>query len=55
MRNKIILKNRLVSAMRKCMVSMATGNAILKKGGRPTKSNISQLLLILDNKTWYQI
>ena len=33
------------------MVSMATGNAILKKGGIPTKSIISQLLLILDNKT----
>ena len=34
---------------------MATGNAILKKEGLPTKSIISQPLLILDNKTWYQI
>ena len=37
------------------MVSMETGNAILKNGGRPRNSIISQLLLILDNKPWYQI
>ena len=38
-----------------CMVSIATHNAILKNGGVTTKSIISQLLLSLDYKTWYQI
>ena len=41
--------------MCKYMVSMETGNAILKDGGRPRISIISQLLLILDNKPWYRI
>ena len=41
--------------MCKCMVSMAANNAILKNGGVTTKSFISQSLLSLDYKTWYQI
>ena len=53
MRNKVVLKNKF--GYLKYMVSMATRNAILKNGGIPTRSIISQLLLILDNKTWYQI
>ena len=49
------LKKKLIPAMCKCMVSMATNNAIIKIGGVTTKSFISQLLLSLDYKTWYQI
>ena len=37
------------------MVSNATHIVNLKNRGRPTKSIISQQLLILDNKTGYQI
>ena len=55
MQKKFNLKKKLIPAMRKCMVSMATHNAILKNGGVTTKSFISQLLLSLDYKTWYQI
>ena len=55
MGNKVVLKGKLVWGMEKCMVSMATGNAILMNWGRPRNSIISQLLLILDNKPWYQI
>ena len=55
MQNKVVLKINRFGLCKKCMVSMATGNAILKKGVRPTKSIISQLLLILDIKRWYQI
>ena len=47
MQNKVVLK-RKVWTMCKYMVSMETGNAILKNGGRPRNSIISQLLLILD-------
>ena len=54
MQNKVVLK-RKVRTMCKYMVSMETGNAILTNGGRPRNSIISQLLLILDNKPWYQI
>ena len=49
------LKKKLIPTMCKCMVSMATNNVILKYGGVTTKSFISQLLLSLDHKTWYQI
>ena len=45
-------KNKPVSAMEKCMVVVATHNAILKNGSVPTKS---QLLLMEDFYTWYQI
>ena len=41
--------------MSNCMVAMATCNAILKNGGIPTKSIISQLLLTIEYLTWYQI
>ena len=34
---KMFLKNKPVWAIRKCMVTMATRNAILKNGGVPTK------------------
>ena len=54
MQNKVVLK-RKVWTMCKYMVSMETGNAILENGGRPRNSIISQLLLILDNKPWYEI
>ena len=37
------------------MVSMATRYMILKTGGRPTKSLVSRVLLLLEHKTWYQI
>ena len=52
---KFNLKKKLIPAMCNCMVSMATHSAILKNGGVTTKSIISQLLLSLDYKTWYQI
>ena len=56
MQNKFNLKKKLIPAMCKCMVSMATHNAIhSQKGGVTTKSIIPQLLLRLDYKTWYQI
>ena len=55
MQNKINLKKKLIPAMCKCMVSVATNYAILKNGGVTTKPFISQLLLSLDYKTWYQI
>ena len=55
MQKKFNLKKKLIPAMCKCMVSIATHNAILKNGGVTTKSFISQLLLSLDYKTWYQI
>ena len=55
MQKKSNLKKKLILAICKCMVSMATHNAILKNGGVTTKSFKSQLLLCLDYKTWYQI
>ena len=51
----MFLKNKAEWAMRKCMVAMATFNAILKNGGILTKSIISSLLLIIDYSTSYQI
>ena len=44
----MFLKHYPVWAMWKCMVAMATCNAILNNGGIPTKSIISQLLLTID-------
>ena len=55
MQKKFNLKKKLIPAICKCMVSMATHNAILKNGGATTKSFIPQLVLGLDYKTWYQI
>ena len=49
------VSNKFIWAMLKCMVAMANRNAILKNGGLPTKSIISQLLLTIDYLTWYQI
>ena len=49
MRNKVVLK-KLVLAMCNCMISMTTLYMNLKNGGRPTKSNISRVLLILESK-----
>ena len=55
MQKKFNLMKELIPAMCKCMVSMATHNAILKNVCATTKSFLSQLLLSLDYKTWYQI
>ena len=52
---KSLTSKKLIPGMCKCMVSMATNNEILKNGDVTTKSVISQLLLSLDYKTWYQI
>ena len=48
MPRKFVLRKKLILAMSKCMVSMATHNAILVNGGVPTKTTISQLLFSLD-------
>ena len=47
MQNKVVLKIKLVWAMRKCMVSIATRYMVL--GGRPTKSIVSRMLLIFEH------
>ena len=41
-------EKKRILAICKCMVSMATNNAILLNGSVPTKTTISQLLLSLD-------
>ena len=51
MQKKFNRKKKLIPAMCKCMVSMATNYAILKIGGVSTKSLIYELLLSLDYKT----
>ena len=55
MQKKINLMKKLIPAMCKCMVSMATHNAIFKGVRATTKSFISELLLSLDYKIWCQI
>ena len=55
MQRSLTSRKKLIPDMCKCMVSVATNNAILKNGGVTTKSFISQLLLSLDYKTWNQI
>ena len=55
MQNKVVLKDRLVLSMCKCMVFVVTRYMILKNGGNPTKSLVSTVLLIIEHKTWYQI
>ena len=47
MQRIFVLKDKLNCTMKKCMVSMATINTILKHGGGHRKLTISQLLLIL--------
>ena len=49
MQNKVVLRNKSVWAMRKCMASMATRYMILKNGRRPTKSTVSRVLLIQEH------
>ena len=49
MQRIFVLKDKLNCTMKKCMVSMATINTILKHGGGHRKLIISQLLLILDH------
>ena len=49
MQNKVVLKNKLVCAMLKCMGSMATRYMVIKNGGKPTKSIGSRMLLILEH------
>ena len=48
MKKKIVLKDKLNCTLKKCMVSMATVNAIFEDGGNHTKLIVSPLLLILD-------
>ena len=45
---KVVINNKHLWTMCKCMVSMATHIAILNNWDIPTKSIISQLLYILD-------
>ena len=52
MRNEVVIKNILVWAMWKCMVSMAT-HSKFENEGIPAKVLMSQLLLILDYLTLY--
>ena len=56
MRNEVVLK---INWLRLCENAWFPWQPVMlfsRKGvGRPTKSIISQLLLILDNKTWYQL
>ena len=49
MQRIFVLKDKLNCTMKKCMVSMATINAILEHGGVHRKLTISLLLLILDH------
>ena len=49
MQRIFVLKDKLVCAMKKCMVSMATVNMILEHRGVHTKLVIYPLLLILDH------
>ena len=49
MQRIFVLKDKLNWTMKKCMVSMATVNAILEHGGVHRKLTISLLLLILDH------
>ena len=55
MQKQLNLVKKRILAKCKCMVSMATHNAILKNGGVTRKSFESQLLLSINYKTWYQI
>ena len=48
MPQKFVPRKKLILAMSKCMVSMATNNAILVNRGVPTRTTISQLLFSLD-------
>ena len=48
MPQKFVPRKKLILAMSKCMVYIATHNAILVNGGVPTKTTISQLLFSLD-------
>ena len=48
-------KNKLVWPMWKYMVSIATRYMILNNVGRPTKSILTRVLLIIEHLTWYQI
>ena len=55
MQNQVVLNDKLVLYMCKCMVSMVTRYMILKNGGNPTKALVSTVLLIIEHQTWYQI
>ena len=48
MPKQFVPRKKLILAMSKCMVSMATHNAILLNGGVPTKTTISHLFYSLD-------
>ena len=56
MRNKIVLeKKTLFGLCENAWFQMATHNVILKNGGIATKLVVSHQLLILGNKTGYQV
>ena len=48
MQRFFVPKEKLVCTLKKCIVSMATINAVLEHGGVHTKLIITPLLLILD-------
>ena len=48
MDKKFVPRKKKILAISKCMVSMATHDAILLNGGVPTKTTISQQLHSLD-------
>ena len=55
MRTKIVLEINLFGLCENAWFQMATHNVILKNGGIATKLVLSYQLLILGNKTWYQV
>ena len=55
MRNKIVLENKPIWAMCKCMISNGNPLCDSQKWGIATKIVVSHQLLILGNKTGYQV
>ena len=55
MKNKSVLEINLFGLCENAWFQMATHNVILKNGGIATKLVLSHQLLILGNKTWYQV
>ena len=53
-RKKLSPGKKLILAVLKFMVSMATSNAILQNGDVPAKTTKYQLFLSLGYYTWYQ-
>ena len=55
MSKKIVIENKPVGLCENAWFQMATHNVILKNGGIATKLVVSHQLLILGNKTGYQV